>query len=264
MVHKYVIATYMIIYLIFGAGVTIIIKEMDMITIKDHNFAHPYIQCTNLFLGESLCLLIYGTYRFIKRKRYQLTGYRHLHRKLSNTIPLIYSKLGILSFGIPGILYVFSIYLMFIGLVLSAASVYQIIRGILIVPVLLCSLIFLRRKFYRHHFFGVFCIVVGVIIVGVDSIIEKSSSSSDPFVGAIVLIISQIIAGIVLVYEEYLMSKMHVEPIHAIGIEGVTGFAFSLVLLIALNFIPCNNHDFCYGGKVENTVEVLNDIFADN
>ncbi|OMJ96229.1 hypothetical protein SteCoe_189 [Stentor coeruleus] len=260
MVRRTLIYTYMGIYLIFGAGTTIIIKQMDMITIKDHNFAHPYIQCTNLFLGEALCLLIYMTYKSIKRFRNRTLQYKHLHRSGSKTLSKFYEKLGVLSFGIPGILYVFSIYLMFIGLALSALSVYQIIRGIITLPVLIFSMIFLRRRFYRHHYLGIFFLLLGVIIVSIDSVIEKSISSSDPLIGAIVLIISQLIAGGVFVYEEYLMNKMFVEPIQAVGVEGLVGLILSVLVLIVLNFIPCENNDFCYGGKVENTMQVVEDI----
>ena len=257
------IITYMIIFLIFGAGTTILIKEMDMITVNNQHFAHPYIQCTNLFIGESLCLLVYTTYKYIKRKQSRVSDYRQFRRRFSNNLPNCYTRLGVLSFSIPGFLYVFSIYLMFIGLALTAPSVYQIIRGFLTVPVLIFSLIFLKRKFYRHHIFGVICIVLGLVIVGIDSIIEKSPSSNNPEIGIIVLVISQVIAGIVLVFEEYLMSKMEVEPLQAIGIEGISGLIFSLIVLIILNFIPCKNPDFCSGGKVENTIQVLKDIFSD-
>ena len=94
----------------------------------------------------------------------------------------------------------------------------------------------------------------------IDSILERSSSSSDPIVGSVVLIVSQIIAGAVLVYEEYLMEKIYVEPIEAVGVEGFVGLCVSSVILVVLNFIPCSDRDFCYGGKVENTLEVMTDI----
>jgi drug/metabolite transporter (DMT)-like permease len=262
MVKKSLVYAYMTLYLIFGAFTTIIFKEMDLITIQDQNFAHPYIQSTNLFLGESLCLLTYNIYKCIKRKKNRVSDYRSLRRSSSIEIPELYKKIGALSFGIPGVLYLFSIYLMFIGLVLSAASVYQIIRGIISLPVLIFSMIFLKRNFYRHHFFGVGCIIAGVAIVGIDSVIERSDTSYDPVMGTIVLILSQVIAGVVLVYEEYLMTKLFIEPIEAIGIEGIFGLCISIIILIALNFVPCSNSDFCYGGKVENTIQVLRDVFG--
>ena len=250
----------MALYLIFGSGTTILIKEMDMLMISNHNFAHPYIQCTYLFLGQSFCLLIYLSYKCIKRKKNRVSEYRQLRRKCSSTLPTVYSKLGIFSFSIPGILYIFSTYLMFIGLALSAVSVYQIIRCIITVPVLIFSLIFLKRKFFKHHILGVSCITIGALAVMIDSILERSSSSSDPIVGSVVLIVSQIIAGAVLVYEEYLMEKIYVEPIEAVGVEGFVGLCVSSVILVVLNFIPCSDRDFCYGGKVENTLEVMTDI----
>ena len=261
MVKKSIVYGYMLMYLLTGSATTLIIKAMDLIIINDHNFAHPYVQCTNLFIGESLCLLVYKVYKFIKRKKNRTSEYRRLSRLPSLNLSMVYKRLGLLSFSIPGILYMFSIYLMFIGLFLSAASVYQIIRGIISVPVLIYSLIFLKRRVYRHQLLGVFLITAGVIIVGIDSIIQKSETSKDPVMGAVLLILSQFIAAGVFVLEEYLMLNISVEPIEAVGIEGIVGLFFSLIILIILNLIPCDNSDFCYGGNVENTLAVLNEVF---
>lgn len=260
MMKKSIVYLYMSMYLLFGAATTVLIKQMDLIAISNHSFAHPYIQCSYSFLGQSICLVVYSTYKCIKKKKVRTSDYRQFRKKHSISLPNFYRRLGVMSFGIPGLLYIFSIYLMFIGLFLSAPSVYQIIRGVITVPVLIFSLIFLKRKFYKHHILGVFCILTGAVVVGIDSILEKSSSSSDPIIGGIVLLISQIIAGAVLVFEEYLMSKIYIEPIQAIGVEGAVGLSISLLVLFVLNFIPCENQDFCYGGKVENTLEVLDDL----
>jgi drug/metabolite transporter (DMT)-like permease len=262
MVKQTLVYAYMGVYLVFGAATTIIIKAMDMITIANRNFAHPYIQCSNLFLGESLCLVVYLSYKSIKRKKNRVSRYQQLKRAYSASVPSFYAKLGVLSFGIPGILYVFSIYLMFIGLALSAASIYQIVRSILLLPVFLFSLIFLHRRFYRHQLLGLGLIILGVTVTIIDSFYEKSLSSRDPATGAIVLIVSQIIAGAVLVYEEYLMDKLNIEPIVAVGVEGAVGLTVSLLVLAVLNFIPCSSSDFCNGGMVENTMQVLSDIFS--
>lgn len=56
--------------------------------------------------------------------------------------------------------------LMFIALTQCAASVYQMMRGIIVVITALLAVIFLGRKQYRHHWTSLFMIVLGVVIVG--------------------------------------------------------------------------------------------------
>ena len=56
--------------------------------------------------------------------------------------------------------------LTYVALVMVPASVYQMTKGFIVVIVALLSIIFLKRKQYRHHWTGLFMIILGVFLVG--------------------------------------------------------------------------------------------------
>ncbi len=104
--------------------------------------------------------------------------------------------------------------LTFVALVLVPASVYQMMRGLIVVITAVMSIIFLGKKQYRHHWVGVFCILVGVASVGVVSVANSSSSTgagSEVF-GIILLIVAQLFTGTMFIVEEKLLGDYYLEP----------------------------------------------------
>ena len=63
--------------------------------------------------------------------------------------------------------------LMFIALTMCAASVYQMMRGVIVVITAVMAILFLGRKQFAHHWLSLFTIVLGVFIVGFVSIMAS-------------------------------------------------------------------------------------------
>jgi len=61
--------------------------------------------------------------------------------------------------------------LMFIALTLVDASVYQMMRGLIVFITAIFSIIFLKRVLYRHHYTALALIIGGIALVGVANII---------------------------------------------------------------------------------------------
>lgn len=85
-----------------------------------------------------------------------------------------------LWFAIPAAFDCTASSLMFIALTMCAASVYQMMRGAIVVITAFFSVIFLRRKQYAHHAISLIIIVAGVALVGWASLAysKKDDSSS--------------------------------------------------------------------------------------
>jgi hypothetical protein len=173
------------------------------------------------------------------------------------------AKFQVLLFGIPAILFLVAACFMFIGLALSAASVYQMARASLSIFVAIYSVVFLKQKIFRHQVTGIVMLFIGLIIVGTSHIVHQSASSDDPIWGGIILIISQVIAAAVLVVEEYLLRIINVEPLHATGVEGMCGFVYTLILLPVLYVIPCNSDTVCSNGRVEDSILAIEQLMSD-
>lgn len=62
--------------------------------------------------------------------------------------------------------------------------------------------------------------------------------------------------------EEKFLGKFKVPPLLAIGIEGISGVCYYIVLLIMFNFIPCSDGDLCSDGVVEDTPDAFSQLGA--
>lgn len=149
--------------LLFGTLNTVIMKMQDEVVVgidKDGNpekFTHPYFQCAVMFLGEFFCLFLYG----IKRGVYG---------KSPGTQD---DEMNPLLISIPALFDICGSSFMFIALTMCAASVYQMMRGVIVVITAFMALVFLGRKQYAHHWISLSTIVLGVFIVGFVSIMAS-------------------------------------------------------------------------------------------
>lgn len=66
---------------------------------------------------------------------------------------------------------------MFVALTQCAASVYQMMRGIIVLITAGMSVLFLGGKLYAHHWISLFMIVAGVAIVGIVSVLDSKVSA---------------------------------------------------------------------------------------
>lgn len=91
---------------------------------------------------------------------------------------------------------------MFVALTMCAASIYQMMRGIIVVITAGMAMLFLGRKQYFHHFISLLTIVsavAGVGLVGI-AISNKNSDSGESTgttkpLGVILLLIAQCFTG---------------------------------------------------------------------
>lgn len=125
--------------------------------------------------------------------------------------------------------------LMNIALTMCAASIYQMMRGVVVLFVAAGAMIFLKRKQYIHHYVSLAILVIGVALVGLASIIfpsgDDDSDSQTSVLGIILLIISQIFAAGLFVVEEKFLGEYYLDPLMVVGLEGMWGLCYYVVLL---------------------------------
>ena len=69
--------------------------------------------------------------------------------------------------------------LMFVALTMTPASIYQMMRGFVTVVTAFFSVVFLKKKQYRHHFLGLFLIVAALGAVGAVAMTSDATDNSD-------------------------------------------------------------------------------------
>lgn len=155
--------------------------------------------------------------------------------------------------AVPASFDFFGTTLMFVALTMCAASIYQMMRGIIVVVTAGMAMAFLGRKQYFHHYFSLFLIVSAVAIVGVVGILISNKQNSEahdadapppvetkPF-GLILLVISQFFTGGQFVFEEKLLSGYYLDPLLVVGLEGMWGCIFYAIVLPIFQHLTNNN-----------------------
>ena len=144
---------------------------------EDLKYQHPFFQTFIMFTGKLIWLPLFHLMKYFDVRKYgseenlpsviqaKALGKRTDVNKVLFLIPATFDMLGST--------------LLFISLTIIPASVYQMMKGVLVVSATIYSIIFLKRKFYRHHYTALFIVIIGVILVGSSSIIYPDNSKSD-------------------------------------------------------------------------------------
>lgn len=77
----------------------------------------------------------------------------------------------------PGCFDWFSSTMVYISYTYLPASAVQMLRGSLIVFVCLISVFVLKNKLYAHHFVGVGCVLTGIVLVALSSVLASGGDS---------------------------------------------------------------------------------------
>jgi len=121
------------------------------------------------------------------------------------------TKINPILLAIPACFDVIGSTLMNIALTLINASIYQMLRGMLVIVTAFMSIIFLKAKLYRHHWSSLAILFIGVFMVGLSSFLGNNTtdgkSSEMQAVGLILIVVAQLFAGSLLIVEEKLLGS---------------------------------------------------------
>jgi len=218
-----------------------------------HQFDHPFLQACGMFMGEMLCLAAYFGVKYYKKYRQmrmkrqvdlteedrgflQSRSYGVSTEEDDKSVPVRFNPLIFLP---PALLDMTGTSVMYVGLNMTYASSFQMLRGSVIIFTGLLSLVFLRRKFYVYHWLGMLLIIVGLAVVGVADIITMDSTADTTSIitGDILIVLSQVVSSVQFVVEEKYIGKYNVPPLLAVGFEGLFGFTALSLLLIPMYYI---------------------------
>jgi len=193
-------------------------------------FNHPYFQTLLMMVGEFLCLIAYYLTRSAKDAATPTQA--------------------------PN--YIFAIACMFdwaattlvnMAYFVIAASVVQMTRGAIVIFTCLFSVVFLGRRQYGYHLLGVALVFGGITLVSLSAFINPAPaahgvatvSASAKMFGIGLCIFAQVFQASMLVYEEKIMSQYTIAPLQVVGMEGLFGIIFGVILLCFLNFFHTEN-----------------------
>jgi drug/metabolite transporter (DMT)-like permease len=121
--------------------------------------------------------------------------------------------------------------------IMLAPSISQMMRSSLVIFTALLSVIFLKRKLFRHHYVSIAAVVIGLFFVGLSSFLSGSDGNSTRTLGMIALgIILQLIgqcsgATSYILEEKFLGDCDQLTPEELIGWEGFWSILFWIIAL---------------------------------
>uniref|UniRef100_A0A131XCH7 Putative solute carrier family 35 member f6 n=1 Tax=Hyalomma excavatum TaxID=257692 RepID=A0A131XCH7_9ACAR len=218
-------------------------------------FDHPFLQAVGMFLGELSCLLAFRIVFFYYTRKAKageavelppsVTGSRDFN-------PLIFLP--------PAMCDLVGTSIMYIGLNLTYASSFQMLRGAVIIFTGLLSVAFLGRRLRTYEWIGILTVMCGLVVVGLSDILfPDSHATKGPnsiITGDLLIVLAQVITASQMVIEEKFVTKYKVAPLQAVGWEGFFGFVVLGVLLVPMYFIPAGNTIFQNpGGQLEDAID---------
>ena len=216
-----------------------------------------------MFNGELLCLLFY----WLKEGRFKknVKSEKLIQSEKEKKQPKIW------YFLFPALFDIMGTTISSISLTFLPSSIYQMFRGAIIIFTCSGSMLFLKSKFYRHHFLGIFIVVIGLCIVGLNAILNGNNATGEnPAFGIFLAILSQVFSSLLLITEEKLLKGYETPPLKAVGLEGMWGVCVYIILLFGFYFIECDEWpEFLQNGvcirdsdKEDYTIRFENAIFA--
>ncbi|KAG6141755.1 hypothetical protein E4U28_002912 [Claviceps purpurea] len=276
--------------LLTGVCNTLLGKYQDNQCVRDCDSEHPklfeqpVLQTAQMFVGEMGCWLIIAL----------MAAYRRLTSRTSPSEPGYHAvattdvvddedsnmpKFGVdgssvlrgyrvMLLALPAICDICGTTLMNVGLLLVAASIFQMTRGALVLFVGVFSVVFLGRHLHLFQWLSLVGVVSGVALVGLAGAIwpdEKKapqiggltsavSSTEAPLsdtaraiIGVLLIAGAQVFTATQFVLEEWMLENSPVEPIKVVGWEGLFGFLVTVLVMIVMHVLVGRTEAGRYG-----------------
>lgn len=196
-------------------------------------FKKPYYQTEIMFIGMAGCLIVYGIYNLIQyiRNRYINKGltFEQLTKRPSEPLPLRARVRNVFSVAIPALCDMCATAVQNVGLVWISASVWEMLRGSIVIFSAFFSKFFLKRRFHTYHWVGIAIVAFSLLVVAFsafmtpsetttmasssvdsDDLIDDAVTTSLQVIGCLLVIVSQVIQASQIVIEEFILRNVSV------------------------------------------------------
>lgn len=223
-----------------------------------HKFEKPWFQTEAMFIGMFGCLFVYEfiqLYHWIQAKRAGPAGRSLLDgqnvQQKASSMPKWKQYLLVI---LPALCDMVATAMMNIGLLWINASVWQMLRGSMVIFSALFSKFFLKRELHASHWIGVATVAFALTVVAFSSlmpaheapapVVISSSSGEAPIsitlqvVGCSLVVFAQIVQASQIVIEEFLLHEVDLHAVLIVGLEGLWGGLVCSIFLVLVYWFP--------------------------
>jgi hypothetical protein len=183
-----------------------------------HKFSKPWFLTDTMFVGMLLALVTYG--------------FQILWEKQKGGVQQVKAMSPLRTFvtvGAPACCELLATGLMNIGLLYIDASVWQMLRGAMVLFSAIFCAFFLKRPHFAYMWWSVLLVLIALVVVGVAAVLSgnglaKSGTTQGQVIMAIFLTVgAQVIQALQVVIEDLLMHDLTASPVLIVGLEGFWG-----------------------------------------
>lgn len=234
--------------LLFGTSTVVIQKIIFSMNSKGahgvvHPFEKPWFQTDSMFVGMLLCLVVYEINRMTQK-------YQERQNPPETTAALLEKAddakgghwMQYVYVMAPAMCDMAATCTMNIGLLWIAASIWQMLRGSMVIFTAIESIIFLKRRLQKFHWVGISLVVSGLVVVAMAAVFGDQTPGPKTAVslqvaGILLVFFAQIIQASQIVIEEFLLKDVKCHPFLIVGLEGFWGTIVCSLFLIPIYFI---------------------------
>jgi len=254
--------------LIFGTCTAITMK-MQLVMMctgyddVEHTFDKPFFQSIAMFASMALALPVswIGDCIGKKCKKEQNMYTESLIDVNIQTAKEPKKKSNPLIVAIPACFDLIASTMMTYGLIYVSVSIFQMLRGSMVIFSTILSRIFLPgRRVKTHELIGIVTCFVALCIVGTAGfLIPQPQGDTNPFsmaIGIALVILSQIVQAGQIVTEEFLLKDLTLPPLRVVGFEGLWGTLLMIFVACPIAYVvPGSDYSGMKHNSLENTID---------
>lgn len=151
--------------------------------------------------------------------------------------------------------------IMTFGLIYISVSIFQMLRGSMVIFSTILTRIFLKgRRVRRYQLLGVVLAVIAICLVGTAGVLVPQANMTagigKTVFGIVLVILSQVIQAGQIVVEEFLLADLNMPPLRVVGFEGLWGLLLMVVVACPLAYvIPGKDFSPMPQNSLENTYD---------
>lgn len=247
--------------LLFGTGTSISMKIMLQLKAAGyagqvHNFDQPFTQSILMFFGMLFSFFVSKCWDPENKGPRPPSTWRQR-----------------VMVSIPSAFDLFASTLMTFGLIYINVSIFQMLRGSMVIFSVILSIIFLKRKIKGYEWFGVIITVIALIMIGTAGIYiptygEDSESEADKttggekVLGSLLVIASQLVQAGQIVTEEFVLKDVKMPALEIVGWEGIWGFLMMIFVAFPFALIVPGDKPSPLGGSLECFLDSFIQLFT--
>ncbi|KAH0795493.1 putative integral membrane protein [Histomonas meleagridis] len=195
---------------------------------EPRKFKKPWFQTASMFVGMFSALVVYEVQRCIQKRKGTDQSLQSVDAEETEKAEKTTHKKFYFIVAIPACFDLLATSLMNIGLLYIQASVWQMLRGSMVLfSSIFCAFI-LKRPHYPFMWWSVLLIIIALTIVGVAAVSSTGVGKAGVTTGQVILAIgltvgSQLIQASQIVVEDFLMHDLTASPVLIVGLEGMWG-----------------------------------------